>query len=451
MKLSKFNIIIPTQNSEDYILFNTLTGNTFLLDEKSKDLIENNSIIGLSEEMKKEFIDKKVLLGDEIDENKYFQYFQNRSKFDNTTLSLTLLLTWACNLRCVYCYEGAGEKKSYSMKKETAENIILFAKNEIKRRGLKAVSLILFGGEPLVNFSVGEYILENLYAYCEENNIIFTTGIVTNGTLLTPKILDVLVKYNCRYIQITLDGIKEIHDKRRIAKDGGGTFDKIIESLILLKDKETELRKEEKSLNPIIRINIDKTNIKDIDSLFDLLKEKELTSLGLDFGIVRGGTKACSSYESKCFEDDELGDLIDGLWKKAEAIGFSMGGSARPFRKWTYCGLDCDNSYTIEPNGDVYKCWEHVGEKEHKMGEVSKKGSIDKITYSFFKWMTKNPLNVEECRECKYLPVCGGGCGSVGFNETNKYESQGCFKVKGVVEKQVRKYIEKNYLIELKK
>lgn len=43
-------------------------------------------------------------------------------------------------------------------------------------------------------------------------------------------------------------------------------------------------------------------------------------------------------------------------------------------------------------------------------------------------------------KECVYLPACGGGCGVVSYNETNSYHSKGCFKVKGVLEKQVLRY-----------
>lgn len=51
--------------------------------------------------------------------------------------------------------------------------------------------------------------------------------------------------------------------------------------------------------------------------------------------------------------------------------------------------------------------------------------------------MSRNPLETEECSNCKYLPACGGGCGSIIFAQDNSYHSKGCFKVKGILEKQV--------------
>lgn len=61
--------------------------------------------------------------------------------------------------------------------------------------------------------------------------------------------------------------------------------------------------------------------------------------------------------------------------------------------------------------------------------------------YAFYDWMTRDPLENHECRECVYLPVCGGGCGSVSYNQSKTYHAPGCFKTKGVVEKQILHFV----------
>ena len=68
----------------------------------------------------------------------------------------------------------------------------------------------------MLNFESNYLFLDEIQDYCNKNEIEFSTYIVTNGTLLKPSYLEKLKQYNCRYIQITLDGIKEIHDQRRI-------------------------------------------------------------------------------------------------------------------------------------------------------------------------------------------------------------------------------------------
>ncbi len=77
--------------------------------------------------------------------------------------------------------------------------------------------------------------------------------------------------------------------------------------------------------------------------------------------------------------------------------------------------------------------------KDHLMGKIDSEGDIVDTTYRYIDWMTHNPIGVKECKECKYLPACGGGCASVSYSKDKTYHSNGCYKIKGVVEKQVER------------
>lgn len=405
-----------------------------MINESEKKAIEDGDLETINKELCQEFVEKQIIIQDDFDELKVFEYYHNKSKFNYNCLIYTILLTWACNLRCVYCYEGAGENKHFSMNTEIADKVIKFMERDALDKHPKFISIMLFGGEPLVNFPVGKYILEKMNLFCKEHNIILVTSIVTNGTLITEEILKTLVENNCKYLQITLDGPPEIHNQRRVGKNGQGTFDAIIENLV-------KLKKYQEKIPVIIRVNVDKNNIGTIPVLMKILKEKQLTDFHIDFGIVHGGTESCSNYENNCYIEDEIGELLGRLWDEANEVGFNT--EARPMRKWTYCGLNCDNNYTISPEGEVYKCWEHAGETEHLMGTISDQGLIINPTNKFYEWMTRNPLDAKECRDCVYLPACGGGCGAISFNETNSYTGKGCFKIRGCIEKQVISYISK--------
>lgn len=435
MKFSKYNLFIPV-NNDQYLLFNSLTGSTFLIDEKFKKTIENNDIENLPEDVKKEYLDKKILLDDSVDEIRYFEYFHNKMKYDSKVLSLTILLTWACNLKCIYCYEGAGEIKNATLTSETAENIIKFIKKQAENRSSKYISINLFGGEPLVNFKVGKQILIEIEKFCKETNRQLYTSIITNGTLINEEIIADLIRFNCKTVQITLDGPREVHDSRRMYKNDEGSYDTIIKNLKLICSTEGMAK-------PVIRINVDKTNLKDAYVLLDQLKEDGLTDCRVDFGIVRGGTDACAAYSSNCFAETELGDILDDLWKYAMKVGFKF--NVRPMRKWMFCGLYGDYAYSIAPTGDVYKCWEIVGDEEHKIGSLNAEGDIENLQFCFYDWMGRNPLMIEDCKKCNYLPACGGGCGAISHNISGSYHAKGCFKTVGVVEKQVKLYFEQEY------
>lgn len=431
MKFSKFNLIVDHGEGK-YILFNTFTGHSFSVDESLKSVIENKRIDDLDKKVYEEFIKYKILVDDEIDENRFFTYYHNKQKFSNAVVSSTILLTWACNLKCIYCYEGAGEIRNTMLSKETADRYIKFMENECLSRNSDTMSVNLFGGEPLINFEMADYICSKLKEFCDEHKKQFISSIVTNGTLLTEQILNKLKEFNCSTIQITLDGTKAIHDSRRMYKDGRGSFEKTISAIKMINSKEDYIK-------PVVRINVDKSNIEETFKLLEFLKAEGLSSCRLDFGIVRGSTDACSSYSDNCFAEEELGDILDDLWKAAEECGFKR--NIRPFRRWMYCGLYSDAAFTVAPNGDIYKCWEQVGEEIHKIGELSEEGLIKNIQYAYFDWMTRNPVDTPECKNCVYLPACGGGCGVISYAETGTYHGKGCFKTRGILEKSVSAYM----------
>lgn len=185
----------------------------------------------------------------------------------------------------------------------------------MEQRKSKVLSVVLFGGEPLLNFEQNVKWLDQIKQYCDMNNIVFVTTLITNGILINEYVMNKLIEYNCQTIQITLDGLKEIHDSRRKYKDGRGSFDEVLNGIRMIYNNA-------KLNNPVIRINIDKTNIDEVKRLLVYLSEEKLNGCYIDFGIVKGTTKACSSYTGNCFVENELGEILDGLWEELESMGF---------------------------------------------------------------------------------------------------------------------------------
>lgn len=433
MKLSKYNLLVPSNESNQYILFNTFSGNCTLIDEKVAKTLKNRDIELFEPDDMELFKKTGVLIPKKMEEDRIYSYMHNREKHGSTHFSATVLLTQACNLRCTYCFQGH-ENNAITMNISQADRFISFLTKAAEANGAKTLSIILFGGEPLVNIEIGYYILEKVKRFTEKNEMSYVSSIITNGTLLNKGIINKLKEYNCNTIQITLDGIKEIHDSRRMYAGGKGSFEDTVDALKLLRDNG--------DIHTIVRVNIDKTNLTETYELLRYLGKKgiDLTKFTVDFGIVRGQTSACSGYSSKCLSEGEIGDVLYNLWNYAESQGFRY--NIRPIRKMMYCGLYSNNQFTVAPNCDVYKCWEHVGQTDHLMGRIDEQGNLNNLSYAFYDWMSIDPLKNEECKDCVYLPVCGGGCGVLSFNATGSYHAKGCFKVKGTIEKQVLKYVE---------
>ena len=227
MKFSKYNIIHTTENHE-HILFNSLWGSTFVISPSVKQAIESSNPTLLTEEENRLFIKYNALIPDEYNESCIYNHFYNKSRYGKKCLTATVLLTWSCNFRCIYCYEGAGELRCENMTKNRAGAIANFLiKCSEEQRG-ELIHVVLFGGEPLLNIDVGFHMLGILKEYCLTSHKELQCSLVTNGSLLTEEIVSGLLNYNCKFVQITLDGPEYIHNCRRVAKDGSGTFQKVL-------------------------------------------------------------------------------------------------------------------------------------------------------------------------------------------------------------------------------
>ncbi len=88
----------------------------------------------------------------------------------------TILPTTGCNARCVYCYEEG--MPVHTMTEETVSRLIDFI-CETKADG--PVKLRWFGGEPQAAASI----IRRVSAALEERSVAFTSGMITNASMLT--------------------------------------------------------------------------------------------------------------------------------------------------------------------------------------------------------------------------------------------------------------------------
>lgn len=434
MKRARYLHAIPTVDGE-LAVYNALTDSLAVVTAPLWQAIQSEAYEQIPGEVASELKQIGLLLDDQVDELRVVSYRLNRHKFSNRTVTgVTILTTTACNFACPYCYEGVpGATQSFSMTEEVLAQTLTFIKKQVVRNGSQILSVTLFGGEPLANKPVAFKILEDLHAWAEAKGITFLHAIVTNGSLLDQETADRLAKHNCKAVQITVDGPREVHDRRRIYKGGRGSFDRVMEALRLVYDH-PDLPK------PVVRINVDKTNVEVVPALLEELQERGFAGTPVDFGIVHAQTSFCASYADNCYEESELPDFLPGLWRVAREKGLSHG--VRPRPQPTFCGLLTDYNFVLDPQGNIYKCWEHVGFPEYRTGTVAD----ETLGGSFLhEWMSRDPLQQQGCNTCDLLPVCGGGCAQTAVARHGTIHAPGCAKTKGLIHHRLQAYLEGKY------
>ncbi len=413
LKWSQFVFQVKPKDKKDKIIFrSTLTGATIRMRSKLKRIIDSFLEEEDDDESKypkkiRDYVNSLTKLGilipRDTDEKKNYLSLFNDIRNNDSTFGIYLVTTTDCQLRCPYCYEQNINQKQF-LNIAMADKIILWCQKYIERnKQCKKLRVILYGGEPLLNKRIIKYILPQLHQTAQRNNLLFDTQIVTNGVLLNPQMALFLARHNLDRIQITIDGPPKIHDKRRIGKNGKGTFDRIFQNILNISSMGII-----KKIS--IRINFDKNNISAIHELLDILALHKLQDkVDLSFGIIT--LTSCSEPKRKYkknyidlygFSDSENAEKYLWLCKEAKERGFTI---PKEFMLGPWCSTRAIHSVVIEPNGSLLKCFSGVGRKEFIFGDINSKFTCNDPRFSDFAYL-------KEClqKECPYLPICGGGC-----------------------------------------
>lgn len=172
---------------------------------------------------------------------------ENIKYFISNTKHILFETTERCNLNCIYCtygelYESKQNKNRYGidLNFEDAKTFIDYILEHIysayNQSYKNEIRIGFYGGEPLMNFSLIEKVVE----YCkhiETEYISFSFGMTTNGILLH-KYMDFLVK-NEFHLLISLDG-DEKNNKFRIFPDGRNSYRYVKNNIDKMKDKYEE-------------------------------------------------------------------------------------------------------------------------------------------------------------------------------------------------------------------
>lgn len=404
MKLSMYNF--RKNINDDVLLFNSRTGALAIINDEVVKIMDDIES-GVFDENK---YDKSLLenmekfgciLPDDFDEIRLIEYIRNMQKYQKTSLSLTILPTLECNFRCTYCFEDHLKGK---MSLENQRYLINFVKHRIK--DIKKLHVTWFGGEPMLYKDIVYNLSKELIDLCNRNNVAFSSSMVSNGSLIEKEDIQFFKKYHINGIQFTIDGPKEVHEKRRISVSKEGSFEKILDVTNLC---------QENDINVSLRINIDKENLNRIDELLGTLKNKiiKYKQINISFGKITTYTESCRSVEAHCLDCDEFEKHRLGLYSKLMKYGFEKCKMmAYPKVKFNNCGADLINSFVIDFNGYIYKCWNQAGRKDENCGHI--KEGVKSTSYNYLGWIQWSPVQVEKCSECKILPLCMGGCPSNG-------------------------------------
>lgn len=142
------------------------------------------------------------------------QYWLARGR---TPMVLTLTTTQDCNLGCYYCYES---RSRAALNAHHIPAIVNWVRERLSASAKDSIHVDWYGGEPLLNVEFVESASVALQALCVELKVSYSASIISNGTCWPDDLPGFIRRHRIRQVQISFDGLKENHDKRRRYRKG---------------------------------------------------------------------------------------------------------------------------------------------------------------------------------------------------------------------------------------
>ncbi len=337
--------------------------------------------------------------------------------------SYIVMPTYQCNLRCPYCFQDhMRTDPRYShllrvMDRAMADRLLAGMRTIEAAHGLAADAelsrgLTFFGGEPLLARSrpTVQYLMEQMRTRGKVR-----VSAITNATELDAY-EDLLGPENIASIQVTLDGVPQEHDRRRIYPDGSGSFERIANNITLALERGVVVS---------VRMNIDRNNISQLPALAEVFAARGWTGRSQFSPYVapihagNASVDARSTFTSwqlaQAMEElrrqhpgvGRIGFADDSLQFKARQI-FDQKAQSAGFST-AFCGAHT-TMYVLDAFGDIYACWERTGDPRVRIGHIAESGEVLMSRAHLHAWRGRNVVSNPVCRKCRYATSCGGGC-----------------------------------------
>ena len=334
-----------------------------------------------------------------------------------TSNSLRLVaweLTRRCNLNCVHCRAGS-ERGPYPGEFGTAKCLEILG--QISKVGKPIV--ILTGGEPLLRDDIFELTVRG-------TELGLRMVMATNGTLLTPGIIEKMKSSGIKRVSISIDGAGEKqHDEFRKIP---GAFKGALEGIRLLREGGVEFQ---------INTTVTRHNIGDINKILDLSVELEAVAHHIFLLVPTGRAREMVDQEIDALDYEQV---LNWFYQTRESVPLHLKATCAPhyYRilrqeahkkgekvNFETYGLDAVTKGClggtafcfISNQGVVQPC----GYLELNCGDL-KTATFQSVwrESEIFKQLRDVSGYKGKCGRCEYLRVCGG-CRARAFEATGDF------------------------------
>jgi len=266
-----------------------------------------------------------------------------------------------------------------------------------------------FGGEPLLNYELIQHVIQYAKRQAAKVGKTYRFAMTTNGTMLSVERISFLRREGVT-VAVSFDGVKDLQDRNRPFKDGGGSYDAVRENVAnqLKADPTTECR-------------VTLTGMMDPVTVKNALRtigfgptHFSVASNATDAGYQKGSQERKRQYTDLlrlAVHDAE--EIVSHIKLRDHAFLEALSPSVffakvlanfmRAEKQLFHCGAG-RGYVAISCQGDIYICHRFVGSEDQRIGHIDSE-ELDRTIY------LESPIDqIECCVQCPARNLCGGGC-----------------------------------------
>lgn len=425
LKPSRYNIITKYKDTH-LIVHNLLREKGFMLGIDKKERL--NAILGdpaghSNDDLVAHLVEAGCLIPEAVDEKLLIT--EKKSAFlssQKDTLSLTIIPTYQCNFKCIYCWEDTKDTND-GMSPEAQKRLLNYIDSELE--SFSSLNIDWFGGEPLMAFHVIENLSKGIDAMCKAHRVPYFCSLTTNGFLLTEERFRFLLQHHTRFFQVTVDGPEELHNRNRPLKSGRraaaiardnpeglgvilgqakprGTYERVIQNLRNIRDNVKG------RFEFVIRLNVTKETSDYVEEFLDFYRKEFAPDWR--FRLYVQAVEEHDGLRADVMGDkflDRSDDVVERLFDMCiqDDVRVSSLRVADPGD--LMCKARQENAYFVNSDGRFYKCDMCMNDQHVTYtGELEQNGTLLKNEKNLAQWEAIEPP--EYCDSCVLQPLCFG-------------------------------------------
>lgn len=395
--LSRYNFV-TTAKDRNYV-YNSRTGSIVEIDaELATGIRAEDAELVAARDITGVLAENGILIAPGVDERSFVDQKITSARERNNFSHIVITPTLSCNFQCPYCFQNEYREKTRMSRKtyDLISSLLLYR----AEKGQKS-NVTWFGGEPLSCIAD----MKEFYLRLVDMGLsgaIAEHRVITNGSLLTPRTVAVLKELKINHVQVSIDSRDYQYGLKRGVFDEDGNQSPIIANVARAVDE---------GLNIQIRINVSKTTEVALQEIVGALTE---WGLGDRYYLARvedskeeersrqTGNPAKEIVSRRKFAEHELNRVL-----KPELVPYLL---RQLTPKSHFCGATDGTMLVVAPDGSLSRCWISAGNSKETLGQLGPDTLESLMHVSASSWDDYRASNYSECRSCKVMPLCLGGC-----------------------------------------